>query len=75
MSERHPEPDLDYLDASQAVDIAVLLGAAHVAYEDAESATVCFKRALDRQAQHALRRYDYSPKILALWQKAGGPVE
>jgi len=69
------EPDLDYLDASQAVDIAVLLGAAHVAYEDAESATVCFKRALDRQAQHALRRYDYSPKVLALWQKAGGPVE
>ena len=69
------EPDLDYLDAADAVDIAVLLGAAHVAFDETEPALACFKRALDRQAQHALRRYDHSPKVLAVWQKAGGPIE
>jgi len=69
------EPDLDYLDASEAVDVGVLLGAAHVAYDDAELALASFKRVVDRQAQHTLRRYEYSPKVLAVWQKAGGLVE
>jgi len=69
------EPDLDYLDADQAVELSVLLGSAHVAYDAEDLALTCFKRALDRQAQHPLRRYDTSPKILAVWQKAGGPVE
>ena len=69
------EPDLDYLDTDEAVEIGVLLGAAHVAFDETEPALVWFKRALDRQAQHALRRYDYSPKVLAVWQRAGGPVE
>jgi LysM repeat protein len=69
------EPDLDYLDADDAVELGVLLGAAHVVFDETEPALVWFKRALDRQAQHALRRYDYSPKVVAVWQKAGGPVE
>jgi LysM repeat protein len=69
------EPDLDYLDTSEAVDVGVLLGAAHVAYDDNELALAAFKRVIDRQAQHVLRRYDYSPKILAVWQKASGQVE
>ena len=69
------EPDLDYLDADDAVELAVLLGAAHLAFDETEPALVWFKRALDRQPQHALRRYDHSPKVLAVWQKAGGPIE
>lgn len=69
------DPDLDYLDTGEVVEIGVLLGAAHVAYDDIEAALACFKRVLDRQAQHVLRRYDHSPKVLAVWQKAGGPVE
>ena len=69
------EPDLDYLDTGEAVEIGVLLGAAHVAYDDAEPALAAFKRVVDRQAQHALRRYAYSPKVLAVWQKAGGSIE
>jgi len=69
------EADLDYLDTDQAVEAAVVLGAARVAFDETEPALACFKRAIDRQAQHALRRYDYSPKVLALWQKAGGPIE
>lgn len=69
------DPELDYLDADQAVDIGVLLGAAHVAFDETDAAMTCFKHVLDRQAQHALRRYDFSPKVLAQWQKAGGPIE
>jgi LysM repeat protein len=69
------EPDLDYLDTAEAVDVGVLLGAAHVAYDDDELALAAFKRALDRQGHVTLRRYDYSPKILAIWQKAGGQIE
>jgi LysM repeat protein len=69
------EADLDYLDADEAVALAVLLGATHVAFDADDLAVTAFKRAIDRQAQHALRRYDYSPKILAVWQKAGGTIE
>lgn len=69
------EPDLDYLDSSEAVDVGVLLGAAHVAYDDAELALAIFKRVIDRQSHYALSRYLYSPKILAVWQKAGGELE
>jgi LysM repeat protein len=69
------EPDLDYLDARDAVELGVLLGAAHVAYDETEAALAMFKRVLDRQTNHALRRYDTSPKILDVWQKAGGAIE
>ncbi len=69
------DPDLDYLDTSEAVDVGVLLGAAHVAYDDAELALACFKRVVDRQANHILRRYEVSPRILEIWRKAGGQVE
>jgi LysM repeat protein len=69
------EADLDYLDADEAVELAVLLGAAHVAFDADELAVTAFKRAIDRKATCALRRYDYSPKILAVWQKAGGTIE
>jgi LysM repeat protein len=69
------EPDLDYLDTSEAVDVGILLGAAHVAYDDDELALASFKRVVDRQSHAALARYAYSPKILAIWQRAGGQVE
>jgi LysM repeat protein len=69
------EPDLDYLDTRDAVELGVLLGAAHVAFDETEPAVALFKRALDRQANHALKRYDTSPRILDVWQKAGGQVE
>ncbi|TMQ16214.1 MAG: LysM peptidoglycan-binding domain-containing protein [Deltaproteobacteria bacterium] len=69
------EPDLDYLDSDEGMAVAVLLGAAHVAYGDSELALACFKRVIDRQDHAALRSYDYSPKILALWHQAGGAIE
>jgi hypothetical protein len=69
------EADLDYLDSRDAVEIGVLLGSAHVADDDGEAALATFKRVADRQVSHVLRRYDTSPRILEVWQKAGGRVE
>jgi LysM repeat protein len=69
------EPDLDYLDTGEAVDVGVLLGAAHVAYDDDELALATFKRVIDRKPHHTLARYQYSPKILAVWQRASGQIE
>lgn len=67
--------ELDYLDTADAIDAGVLLGAADLAADNTDHAAATFKRVLDRQPRHALKRYQYSPKILAVWQKAGGPVE
>lgn len=69
------EADLDFLDAHDAVEVTMLLGAAQIAFGDLETATASFKRALDRQPNYTLQRYDASPKVLAVWQKAGGHVE
>lgn len=69
------DPDLDYLDSNEAIDVGVLRGAAQVAFDEAEPALATFKRVIDRQSRATLRRYDYSPKILAIWQQAGGQIE
>ncbi len=69
------EPDFDYLDTNEAVDCGIMLGEAHAAYDDADLAVAAFKRVLERSPKKVLRRYDYSPKIIALWQKASGAVE
>lgn len=68
-------PDLDYLDSAEAADAGVLLGAAQVAYGETEPALATFKHVLDRQPNHVLRRYDHAPKLLAVWQRAGGKIE
>jgi LysM repeat protein len=69
------QTDLEYLDASDVVAVGVLLGATQLAFDDNEPALATFKRVLDRQPRATLRRYDYSPKVLAIWQKAGGQIE
>jgi LysM repeat protein len=69
------ESELDYLDTDIAVDIAVLLGSAHAAYNENDAAVACFQHGVDRQRQRVLQRREYSPKIIALWRKAGGTVE
>jgi LysM domain-containing protein len=69
------EIDIDYLDTAAAVDVGLLLGAVHVAYDDLDLATATFKRVLDRKRNLVLRAFDFSPKILAVWKKAGGLTE
>jgi LysM repeat protein len=67
--------DIDYLDQRQAIDVGILRGLAHIAENKLELAGDDFKSVLDRHHDHALRRFDYSPKVLAVWEKAGGKLE
>lgn len=67
--------DTDYLDSDWAAEIGVLLGATYIAFDDAPSALATFRRVLTRQPQHTLSRYEYSPKICEVWERAGGKVE
>lgn len=66
--------DPDFLDASVAVEIGVLLGGSYVAAGDEDSAVASFKKVLERQPKHALDAYTYSPKVREIWQRAGGQV-
>ncbi|MGE0872895.1 MAG: LysM peptidoglycan-binding domain-containing protein [Kofleriaceae bacterium] len=69
------EPDLDYLDTAQAVEIGVLLGVTHVAFDRPKQASEAFKRVLQRKPSHKLGAYRYSPKVLQAWMSAGGTVD
>lgn len=69
------EIDMDYLETSAAIDVGLLLGSVHVAYDDVDLATATFKRVLDRKRTLKLHAFDVSPKILAVWKKAGGQTE
>lgn len=66
------ELDLDFLDADRAAAIGTLLGAAYVALGDVDSAVATFRRVLERAPRTTLSPYRYSPRIQAVWQKAGG---
>jgi LysM repeat protein len=66
--------DTDFLDAIDAAEVGVLLGCAYVATGDADSALAAFQHVLERRPGHTLDEYTYSPKIRAVWQKAGGKV-
>lgn len=69
------EPDLDYLDTGDAVEVGVMLGATQVAFDHEDAAAALFKRVLARQGSHVMRRYDCSPRIVAVWQRVGGQVQ
>ncbi|MGE0550836.1 MAG: LysM peptidoglycan-binding domain-containing protein [Kofleriaceae bacterium] len=69
------EPDLDYLDTAQAVEIGVMLGVTHVAFDRPKQAAEAFRRVLQRKASHKLGGYRYSPKVLQAWMSAGGTVD
>ena len=66
------EIDLDFLDADRAAAIGTLLGAAYVALGDEDSAVATFRRVIERAPKMALSTYRYSPRIRAVWKKAGG---
>ncbi len=68
------ELDIDYLDLAQAVDVGVLLGSLHVAFNDTKPAHEAFKRVLERKPTHQLTPYLHSPKVLAVWKEAGGTL-
>ncbi len=67
--------DVAYVDPAAAIQVGVLLGCAHIALDETEPGLAAFRAILDRQPTHTLRKLDHSPKILAVWTKAGGSVE
>jgi LysM repeat protein len=66
--------DFDYLDADTAVDLGLLLGAAYVAFDDVETALATYRKVIERKTSTLLDEYGSSPKILEVWQRAGGKV-
>ncbi|MBT8495148.1 MAG: LysM peptidoglycan-binding domain-containing protein [Deltaproteobacteria bacterium] len=67
--------ETEYLDVDLAVEIGVLLGATYIAFGDDETALATFQKALERRPDHLLSAYEYSPKVRAVWQRAGGGVK
>jgi len=66
--------DLDFLDGDRVAAIGTLLGAAYVALGDDDSALATFRKVLERQPDTEMSPYRYSPRIRAVWSKAGGTV-
>lgn len=60
----------DFLDVDTAVEIDLLLGKAHVAFDDTPLAVAAFARVLARKPRFELSPYHDSPKVLEAWQKA-----
>jgi hypothetical protein len=67
--------DVAFLDVAQAIDVALLLASAQVAFGELTPAEETFRQLHARQPSHTLRTVDHSPKVLAVWKKVGGQVE
>lgn len=67
--------DVDFLEVGQAVSVGMLRGLAHIAENKLDVAIDDFKQLLERKPGHVVRKFDYSPRVLAAWEKAGGKVE
>ncbi|HKE16893.1 MAG TPA: LysM peptidoglycan-binding domain-containing protein [Kofleriaceae bacterium] len=64
-----------YLDTQLVVEIGVLLGAAHIAFDETDIALTHFRAVLKRAPAYALSAFEYSPKVCDVWRKAGGRVD
>jgi hypothetical protein len=69
------ELEVDYLETEDAVGVSLLLGEAHVAFGDEDSAKANFQKVLERDPDHRLSARQKSPKVRAVWERAGGRVE
>ncbi len=67
--------EVEFADPRHAVDVHLLLGLVHTAEGKVDLAIDDFKKVRTLKPDHVLNRFDYSPKILAVWEKAGGKVE
>lgn len=64
--------EVEFIDPAHALDVHLLLGLAHAAEGKTDLAIDDFKKVLGRKPDHVLRKFDYSPKLLEVWEKAGG---
>jgi LysM repeat protein len=67
--------EVDFAEPKQALDVHLLLGLAHTAEGKVELAIDDFKKVRALQDDYVLRKFDYSPKVLEAWEKAGGKSE
>lgn len=67
--------EVDFVDSEIAVDVHLLLGLARAADGKVDLAVDDFKKVLVRKPSHVLRKFDHSPKILEVWESAGGTSE
>lgn len=67
--------EIDYLDADAAADVCLLRGLAQIAVGKPDAAAAEFGRARERKPSLVLRKFDYSPKIVEVWERAGGKSE
>ena len=67
--------DVDFAEVKHAVDMHLLFGLARIAEGKPDLAIDDFKKVLELKSDHVLRKFDYSPKILEVWEKAGGKSE
>jgi LysM repeat protein len=67
-------PRVDYLPTAQVVEICLLLGKAHLAFDEASQAVQAFKRVVARKPSHVVHPYYESPKVIDAWKDAGGQV-
>jgi len=64
----------ELLDMKTAVDLGLLLGKAHVAFDETPAAVAAFKIVLERKSEHRLSSYAESPKVIDAWKQAGGTL-
>lgn len=67
--------ELDYVDTDVAVEIGLLLGKAHCAFDEQDAAVAAFAQVRERKPSQTLTTYADSPKVLSAWRKAGGHVD
>jgi LysM repeat protein len=67
--------ELAYTSAKHAAEVHLLLGLVHAAEGKTGLAVEDFKKSLRSNPNQVLRRFEYSPKILQVWEKADGKSE
>jgi LysM repeat protein len=65
---------LEYMDSSTAFAVGMLLGKAHLAFDDTQDAIAAFTQIRERKQDHKVHPYSESPKVIDAWKKAGGLV-
>ncbi len=67
--------EVDFVDSHHAADVHLLLGLVLTAEGKLDLAVDKFKNVLKVKPDMVLHRFDHSPKVLGVWEKAGGKVE
>jgi LysM repeat protein len=67
--------ELAYASDKHAADVHLLLGLVHATEGKTDLAVENFNKSLRHKPDRVLRKFEYSPKILQVWKKAGGKSE